>query len=177
MMIIARQRISGLLEPVSVGVSCICVGVFALWAIHPFSWGLLLFSAWFWLGGLVFIVAGVKGWRPNGIGLILDRQGLWWKCGRLRLLRWEDIAGVKLVGWTSEGEELQGLLVGLKDEATGPIDPPETAFFSDQLKKEVGPLPWQKVIMLHDEKWQWNPMDILSQLQGSIADPTVREQW
>jgi hypothetical protein len=177
MTIIARQDIPGLLEPVIVGGVTICVGTFALWAIHPFSWWVLFLSGWFWLGGLFFIFTGIKCWHPNGIGLILDRQGLWWKYDQLVLVPWDDIAGVKLVCWTSEGEEMQGLLVGLKDEATAPIAPSVLSFFSNYLKKEFGPLPWQKVIMLYDEQWHWDPKDALSQLEGSIADPTMRERW
>ena len=176
MTIIARHDILDLLMPVVGGVFAICVGSFGLWTIHPFSWWLLFLSGWFWLFGLFFIFLGIKRWHPNGIGLILDRQGLWWKYGQLVLVPWDDIAGVKLVGWTSEGEEMQGLLVGLTDEATGPMAPSELAFFSNYLNKEFGPLPWQKVIMLHDEQWHWAPKDALAQLEGSIADPTMRER-
>jgi hypothetical protein len=92
-------------------------------------------------------------------------------------LRWDDIAGVKLVSWTSEGEESQGVLVGLKEEAKGPLDSSEMLFFSTELKREFGTLPWRKIIILHHHKWQWNPLDIVGKLEDSIADPAVRENW
>jgi hypothetical protein len=177
MTIIARQKISGLSEPVFVGLACFCIGGFIPWALRPFSWFVLLLSGWFCLGGVVITVAGLRGWFPAGIGLILDREGLWWKRGRLHLLRWEDIAGVKLVEWSSEGVEEQGLLVGLMEGAKGPLDPSEMSWLSDQLKRQFGPLPWQKVIMLHHEKWQWNPTQIVATLEASLADPAMREQW
>lgn len=177
MTIIARQRISGLLEPVGVGLACFCVaGLFPL-AIRPFSWWVPLLSGWFCLGGVVITVAGWMKWRPRGIGLTLDRQGLWWKFGRLRLLRWDDIAGVRPVQWTDEGVEEHGLLVGLKERAQDPLAPSEMKWLSDELKKKWGSLPWPKVVILHDEKWQWNPTEVLAAIEASLADPTVRERW
>jgi hypothetical protein len=177
MTIIARKRISGLLEPVGAGVACFCLAGMIPWAIRPFSRGVALLSAWFCLGGLVFTVAGWMNWRPQGIGLVFDRQGLWWTSGKLRFLRWDDIAGARLVQWTDDGTEEHGLLVGLKEEAHDPLAPALMKLLTDELKKKWGPLPWRKAVILHDEKWQWNPADVLAAIEASLAGPAVRERW
>jgi hypothetical protein len=175
MRIVARQRVSALLEPVFVGAICLILAAMVPWLIRPFSWWILLLSAWFAAGGTVFIVAGVRGWRPEGIGLVLSKRGLWWRYGKLHFIRWEYVLGTKAVRWTDEGNAQEGLLVGVTHDA--PLDPRVLSLLSNLFKKQFGPLPWKNVILLHDPKWQWNPKEVQSQIEASVADLSIRDQW
>ena len=176
MRVVARQGKAGLLVPVMVGLFLIALGIISPWSPPTFAWWSLLLSAWFCLGGAFFAFVGWRNWRPGGAGLMLDEQGLWWKYGSLHLLRWDQIVGVKPVQWTNEGDEEQGLILGLRSD--GPLEPPEAAWFSTgDLQRRFGPLPWEHMVLLYDESWRWNPDEVKVDIEKSLVEPSIREKW
>ncbi|MEX2119218.1 MAG: hypothetical protein WD847_06380 [Pirellulales bacterium] len=178
MTIVARQRISGLLEPVLVGVVCFAIGTAVPWLIGLLSWGTVLLGAWFCLGGRMLVWAGIRDWHPEGIGLVLDPEGLrYYCCGKPTIFLWEHIAGVRLVRWTSEGVEEQGLLLGVLEEGFTPLQSSEIAWHRKDLERQFGPLPWPGAVLLHDEHWDWNPQEVTNQIERSLPNPNLRDQW
>ncbi|MHB0958275.1 MAG: hypothetical protein ACYC0X_12415 [Pirellulaceae bacterium] len=182
-MVVARQKLSVLLMPLGGGVILFSLAVSIPWLIKPFCGWILLLSVWFCLGGVLFAFAGWRSWQPQGIGLMLDKHGLWWKYDftfawwrhELLLVRWDQIIGVQLVQWIEQGDEEYGLVVGLRDN--GPLGLAETALIAEDVRKRFAFVPWDRTILLHDENWMWEPQSVMAYIQQALSDPTIWESW
>jgi len=61
MRIVARRRISGLIEPVMVGIGPIPIAISVLF-IQPIRWYEIAIAAYLFCFGAIWVVVGVKGW-------------------------------------------------------------------------------------------------------------------
>lgn len=176
-MIVARQKLLGLLMPLGCGVLLLAMGILMPWQVRPFSGWIALLSTWFVLGGVFFAFVGWRCWYPKGIGLMLDQQGIWWKRGGsigfgkhndFVLLRWDQIIGVQLVQWTEQGGEVEALIVGLADDH--PFAQREVDVVVDGLRRHCKTVPWTHVIGIYDENWTWNPKAVKDHIERSLAN-------
>jgi hypothetical protein len=170
MKVVARQTLSGRFGPFVVGLICLLAAV-AMLGMRPFSLGTALFAGWFSLGGAVFVWAGITTWNPKRIVLAIDSTGLWCKLRMrgLSQLGWEEVLGAKAVHWSHPEGEDQGLIIGLAASSRVPFPPRHISFVSAELQKRFGPLPWQSMIMLGGEEWDWDATEAETMIQTALV--------
>ena len=176
MEIVARQSISGLIEPVCVGVVCASLTLVVPWIEGPL-WANVALAAWLLLGGCVFVAAGIFGWRPKGIGLVLSEGGIVWNMAgwtftaRSAVIRWEDIAEARWITWSDEYDEpCEGIILCLHESASNPIGARHAKWLQRELQRRFGGIFAANSIFLHHHKWQWHPAEVARRIQQKVRE-------
>lgn len=184
-MVVAKKRISGLIEPLLVGGVCFAVAIFMPWLAKPIIWPDIGLRIWFCLGGSFFILAGIKGWRPQGIGLVFTPVGIQWHMSkwfplgpRVAAWRWDEIVNARLVAWRDEyDDEEVGVLLELKPDVPHPFSPKWAKWWSTELTKRFGGPISENALLLEDDKWDWNPEEVARWINESSGDLEARARW
>jgi hypothetical protein len=181
-MVVAKKRISGLVEPLLAGGVCFAVAILMPWLAQPIIWPDIGLRVWFCLGGSIFVWAGIKGWRPQGAGLVFTADGIRWNMptfgSKVPAWQWDQIAGARLVSWRDEyNDEEFGVLIELKPDVPHPFGPKWAKWSSKELSKRFGETIAGTAVLLYDDKWDWNPEQVAQWINESASDPVARERW
>ena len=196
MQIIARKRKSGLIELVAVGAACCIAGVAMFCLLAPFGWFNIAIMVWFFLAGCIFILVGVKGWRPNGIALVFTADGITCNIGArsvgsifrawIASWRWDEIIRAHFIcadhpsfGDASEdmGAKTIGVILELRNDADLWFPEWHSHWLSKRLQKQLGQSLAENVILLEDAKWDWRPEEVAAWINESVNDPASRARW
>ena len=184
-MVVAKQRVSGLIEPLVAGGICFGVAIFVPWLEQPIRWYDIILRIWFCLGGLFFVSFGIKAWKSKGIGLVFTPAGIEWYMGTGYPFRswsysysWDEIARARCVRWQNpDGDEDVGVLVELNPGVSQPLGPKHSAYVSKKLQKQFGEVVSDNVILLNHHKWDWDAELVATWINESANDPGIRVKW
>jgi len=194
--IVARKRKSGLIEPVAVGIACCVLGVSIFCLLTPFGWYNIAIGLLWCFGGGIFILAGMKGWRPNGIAMVFTADGITCNLGArsvgsifqtwIAAWRWDDIIRAHFIcadhpSFGDASENMGAKTIGVVLELRNGADPwfPEwySRWLSKRSQKQLGQPLSENVILLEDAKWDWRPEEVAAWINESVNDATSRARW
>lgn len=184
MRIVARRRISGLIEPVMIGIGSISLAISVL-LIQPIQWYEIAIAAYLFFFGAFWVILGVKGWWPRGIGLVFSPDGFSWHAPmRLTLGSWiiswcwDDVLRAHHV--TGRAVRFAGRGAVILELAPGARSWPNAKWAkkaSNQMQKRLGQPLSDNVVVLHGQWWNWRPEEVAAWINESVSDPASRERW
>lgn len=184
MRIVARRRISGLIEPVMVGIGPIPIAISVLF-IQPIRWYEIAIAAYLFCFGAIWVVVGVKGWWPRGIGLVFSPDGFSWHAPmRLTLgswmisWRWDDVLRAHHV--TRKEVRVAGdgaVILELAPDARSWPNAKWAKKASNKLQKQLGQPLSDNVVVLHGAWWNWRAEEVAAWINEAVNDPASRARW
>lgn len=186
MQIIARTRISGLLESLMVGIWAIAGAVPLLSLAQPLPWYVIPIGIYLLLFGAFWIVCAAKWWWPRGIGLAFTPNGivtgvpfgLPWKPWMISF-RWDDIQHAQYVSRREVrfARPPGAVILELRAEAPAWPNTKSAKKVSKRLQKQLGQSLSDNVFALVGPWWDWQPEEVAAWINESIADPERRSRW
>ncbi len=142
--------------------------------------------------GPISVCIGLLERRKEGVTMFFDRDGICWECsGALAFfwlpvkrhyyrIKWGEILGAKLVhGSFGNGEgSYTGPVVLIGVGRCESMTPAELKSSQEFVLTNLGRPPWERTLAITNyEQKLWNPEEIVAQIEQTLGDKTVREQW
>jgi hypothetical protein len=145
------------------------------WLINngPNFWAICFYS----LMGTFTITVGILGWRKLRIGLIVDKQGIWFSSPMPRKTRipWTSIVSAKKVEWKALDGENEGILLELQGLSEYPGGEFIKAKLIEAIKRDLKDTDFACPLYLDGEDWVWNIDEVLQKIQECLEYPEKRE--